>query len=128
MVPGHREASSGACTNRVLTGHKLGKRTYFRGYTVSCRSHKAPVAAPHYLPALEQVEGLLTEAGLLAVGGVSFLQKLDQEDQGQWSEKCNGLNENTWQGKPLRTGTESPPRRQALDLDLREPRAQGREG
>lgn len=60
------------------------------------------MAAPHsYLPALgEQPEGLLTEAGLLAVGGVSFLQKLGQEDQGQWSEKCNGLNENTWQGKP----------------------------
>lgn len=59
------------------------------------------MAAPHsYLPALEQAEGLLTEAGLLAVGGVSFLQKLDQEDQGQWSEKSNGLNENTWQGKP----------------------------
>lgn len=59
------------------------------------------MTAPHsYLPAPEHPEGLLTEAGLLAVGRVSFLQKLGQEDQGQWSEKCNGLNENTRQGKP----------------------------
>lgn len=61
------------------------------------------MAEPHsYLPTLrqEQLEGRLTEASLLAVGGVSFSQKLGEEDQGQWREEGNDLKENTGQRKP----------------------------
>lgn len=80
------------------------------------------MAEPHsYLPTLrqEQLEGRLTEAGLLAVGSVSFPQKLGEEDQGQRSEKGNDLKEDTGTVKPspswpsppvavLRSGSESP--------------------